>query len=137
MTDIKDEDAWLVCKRDLYYRPEGQGYTGIRDHAGRYSYEEAKTHEYNPGGDCNPVTIIKLTDAPEFSKACFPDLAMKHLQGKLAEARAEIERLKKLCGDLADNWASCEAERNPEDYAQWGPCSLMLQGLAYRGKDAA
>lgn len=64
---------WLLVKRDLYWRPNGQGYTGIRDHAGRYTFEEAKKRL----GD--GVTMVKETDAPEFTGSCFEDLARAHL----------------------------------------------------------
>lgn len=50
----------------------------------------------------------------------------------LVEAAEEIKRLRKLAGDLADQWASCEAERNPQDFHEFGPCQLMQEGLALR-----
>lgn len=91
---IPDDEAWLVVKRGLYYRPEDSGYTGIRDEAGRYTYAEAKAREFNPGKNGNPVTIIKFSEAPLFSKACFSDIALAYTQRKLAEAEATIERLR-------------------------------------------
>lgn len=35
---------YLILKRDLYYRPNACGYTGIKDHAGRYTLAEAQSH---------------------------------------------------------------------------------------------
>ncbi len=67
-------DDWLIVKRDLYFRPDRQGYTGIRDLAGRYSYEEAN------GYADHGCSMVKLSDAPEFSKACYPDMAAGHMQ---------------------------------------------------------
>ena len=89
---IPDDEAWLVVKRGLYYRPDDLGYTGIRDEAGRYTLEEAKARESSPLGG-NAVTIIRFSEAPLFSKQCWPDVALAHLHRKLAEATAEIERL--------------------------------------------
>lgn len=97
---MSTDGPWLLVKRDLYYRPNGEGYTGIRDNAGRYTYEEAKAHCYDAGPNGNSVTMICLADAPEFSKACWDDLARKHLQDKvdaltevLHDARLQIEYL--------------------------------------------
>lgn len=89
------ETAWLIVKRDLYYMPNGMGYTGIRDHAGRYSYEEAKQH-VRDSEDGVPVTIIRLADAPEFSKGCWDDLARKHLQKQRDAARDALAQVVKL-----------------------------------------
>ena len=81
--------AFLLMKRDLYYRPSAMGYTGIKDHAGRYTQAEAEDHADPIAG----VSAIRESEAPDFSPACFPDLARNHLAKKLAEARVEIERL--------------------------------------------
>ncbi len=35
-------EQWLLVKRGLYYGPNNSGYTGIKDLAGRYDYEDAK-----------------------------------------------------------------------------------------------
>lgn len=84
------QDAWLLVKRDLYYRPNGEGYTGIRDNAGRYTYEEAKAHCHDvPGG--NPVTMVRLSEAPEFTRACFDDLARAHLQKQRDKLQAAVD----------------------------------------------
>jgi hypothetical protein len=76
---MTDADAWLIVKRDLYYRPDAAGYTGIRDEAGRYSYDEAQRHVTGPVKNGNPVTIVKLSEAPEFTRACYSDYARDHL----------------------------------------------------------
>lgn len=66
---------WVKIKRGLFYKPDNCGYTGIRDHAGRYSEDEAKAEARLEG-----VTAMPLSEAPEFSAACFDDLARAHLQ---------------------------------------------------------
>lgn len=94
-------EPYLIVKRGLYYRPNGEGYTGVRDNAGRYTYAEAKPHEYNPGGDCNPVTIVPLSDAPEFTEQCWPDVARDHLR-KQREILAAQVKLMRECHDTAE-----------------------------------
>jgi len=89
---------WLIVKRDLYYRPNACGYTGIRDNAGRYSYAEAKSHVYPHDEE---VTMVRLEDAPEITKACFSDLAIKHLQEKRYELAAENTRLREALKPFA------------------------------------
>ncbi len=86
----EDDGMFLLMKRDLYYRPAAQGYTGIKDNAGRYTKAEAEEHADEAYG----VTAILATEAPEFSPACFDDLARAHLTKKLDEARREIDALR-------------------------------------------
>jgi hypothetical protein len=85
-------EEWLLVKRGLYYRPEGIGYTGIRDNAGRYSREEA---ESTIGPE---VTMVRLEDAPEFTDACFEDLARDHLRKQLDAALALVATIKREIG---------------------------------------
>jgi hypothetical protein len=85
------EHLWLLEKRGLYYRPNGQGYTGIKDHAGRYTEADACSHMVAGNG----VSRIREDHAPEFSKACFEDLARKHLSDQrdaMAMALRTIEQ---------------------------------------------
>lgn len=85
------EHDWLIVKRDLYFRPNCQGYTGIRDEAGRYSREIAQQHADH--GEC---TMVRASEAPEFLPAAYNDLVIKHLSNQkasLIEALTEIEDL--------------------------------------------
>lgn len=82
-------EPYLIMKRGLYYRPNGAGYTGIRDHAGRYSKDEAQSHEVSSWG-CTPVIAVKLSEAPEFSPKCFDDLALKHVIAQRDAMRAVL-----------------------------------------------
>ncbi|QQN73906.1 hypothetical protein [Croceicoccus sp. YJ47] len=77
------EPRYLLVKRDLYYAPNSMGYTGIKDKAGRYFASDALP-------DCG-VTAIHEDDAPDFTKACYADLARDHLQEKIAVLRAQVE----------------------------------------------
>lgn len=79
------ERRFLLMKRDLYYRPDSQGYTGIKDYAGRYFETDAY-----PG-----VQAIHEDDAPEFSPACFHDLREDHIRKQRDEARAQCEAMRK------------------------------------------
>lgn len=77
-----DAEAWLIVKRDLYFRPDCCGYTGIRDEAGRY------THDFAKGYEGEGVSIVRLADAPEFREAAFHDLVIKHIIRQRKDARA-------------------------------------------------
>lgn len=112
MTDILEkpetEELWLVMKRGLYYRPNDRGYTGLKEHAGRYTYEEAKKRECSISG----VSIIREPEAPDISPNCYEDYARQYLEKKLTEANAEIDRLeaalaaeKEKCAQVADKMA--------------------------------
>ena len=85
---MTQQDKWLLVKRGLYYRPDDVGYTSIRAAAGVYSGDEARAR-LSPG-----IAMVALEHAPEFSDACFDDLARAHLAKERDEARAEIERLR-------------------------------------------
>lgn len=85
-----DTDRWLLVKRGLYYRANDCGYTGIKDHAGIYSDGDARAR-LSPG-----ITMVRFDDAPEFSEACFEDLARDHLQGKIERLRAALQEIIEL-----------------------------------------
>lgn len=84
---MSDEPRYLLLKRGLYYRPNNQGYTGIKENAGRYTQAEGDAL-----ADCG-VTAIHEDEADQFSAACYHDVARAHLKAKLAQAKAEIDRL--------------------------------------------
>lgn len=79
-------EPWVKMKRGLFYAPNDCGYTGIRDLAGRYSEAEAKAET-----SCEGVTAMPLSEAPEFSPACYDDLARQHLQSQRDKACRELE----------------------------------------------
>lgn len=85
---------FLIVKYDLYYRPKSQGYTGIKDHAGRYTLDEVAVMFPNMESENQDgMTFIAEEDAPEFSKACFWDLKLEHVTKQRDSAQAEIARL--------------------------------------------
>jgi hypothetical protein len=80
--------AWVKMKRGLFYSPNDSGYTGIRDLAGRYTEAEAMAET-----NCKGVTAMRLDAAPEFSPACFDDLARQHLTRQRDALRAQLRLL--------------------------------------------
>ncbi|EPR09804.1 hypothetical protein M527_06660 [Sphingobium indicum IP26] len=83
---VEQGDRFLLVKRGLYYRPGNQGYTGIKDRAGRYPESDARPED--------GITAIHEDEAPEYSQACFADLKEKHMLGKIAALEEEIKRLR-------------------------------------------
>lgn len=81
---------WLLVKRNLYERPDHIGYTGVRDKAGRFTEEDAKS---SVGDGGYGVTMVRLADAPEFTSACYDDIARDHLRSIIAAKDAELSRL--------------------------------------------
>lgn len=78
-------EPWVKMKRGLFYRTGNCGYTGIRDLAGRYPRDEAEAEARMEG-----VSAMPLAQAPEFSPACFDDLARDHQQSKVEALRKQI-----------------------------------------------
>lgn len=72
---------WLVVKRGLYYRPNAQGYTGIKAEAGRFTAEEANRHSFpnGPRGPRDGITYVHEKDAPDYSECCCPSVMAKHI----------------------------------------------------------
>lgn len=81
-------EPYVILKRGLFYGPQSQGYTGIRDLAGRYSKAEADAEARIEGVSCMP-----LSAAPEFTDQCFDDLARKHLAGQRDKLREQVRAL--------------------------------------------
>lgn len=98
---------WLLMKRDLYERPGHMGYTGIRDNAGRFAEEDAKS---SVGDGGYGVTMIRLENAPEFTSACFDDLARDHLARKRDDALAMVRDAFKA------GWRTNATTEQPDDY---------------------
>jgi hypothetical protein len=82
------EDAWLLVKRGLFYRPNNSGYTGIRDEAGRYSRQDADEHMAAGG------KAMREADAPEFMPGAYSDIVIKRLTEQRDEARVELARIR-------------------------------------------
>lgn len=80
---------YLLLKRGLYYAPNNQGYTGIKDRAGRYFQSDACEE--------SGVKAVHVDDAPLFSPACFDDVKVDYLLSRIADERAvKLELLEAL-----------------------------------------
>jgi hypothetical protein len=78
---------WLLMKRGLYWRPNSQGYTGLKSEAGRYTDEEVAIYRRQ---DEREVFILDAETADEIAPKCWPDVAQRHLAGLLSSAQAQI-----------------------------------------------
>lgn len=127
MTDRMDTEAlrsglFLIVKRDLYYRPNDCGYTGIKDHAGRYTLEEVAVRFPNMESPHQDGTsFVAEEDAPEFTKACFWDLKLDHVTKQRDDARAEVLELRAKAVDTID--AQSVADALDDDKRRWLTCS--------------
>ena len=72
------ERKFLLVKRGLYYAPWRQGYTGVKDRAGRYLEADAYPPE---------VVAIHEDDAPMFSPACWPETKAAYYEAEIARLR--------------------------------------------------
>lgn len=82
----------LLIKRGLYYAPNRQGYTGVKERAGRY-------HEVEALG-LDGVTAIHEDEAPDFSPACWEETKIAVLTDHIASLTAENERLREALNDI-------------------------------------
>lgn len=99
-----DKDVWLLIKRDLYERPNHQGYTGIRDEAGRYSFDDAVKHAKHHGLD----HAVRLSEATEFRAAAFHDLVIAHLTKQRDSLASRVARLEMLTEQALDIIQHCD-----------------------------
>ena len=114
------ERRYLLVKRGLYYRPDNCGYIGIKEYAGRYLQTDARP--------ISGVTAIHEDDAPEFSAACFDDLAREYLQKKITEAAATIEADRAEIAALTERLAQAEARTAAAVLAERERCARVAQG---------
>jgi hypothetical protein len=79
---------YLLVKRGLYYRPDNQGYTGVKVCAGRYLESDASPEV--------GVTAIHQDEAPMFSPACWNDIKVQHLLDRITELEDALRRIDAL-----------------------------------------
>lgn len=130
-------DSYLIVKRDLYYMPKACGYTGIRDHAGRYTLEEVAVHFPNlESENQDGMSFIHEDDAPEFTPACFHDLKAAHLQKQRDEARAELDGYRQWGKDVKRLTRQLDVEMHSEEAAakQASLCDLIGDGKRLRDR---
>lgn len=104
--EMSENKMYVFIKRDLFERPEHLGYTGIKELAGAWPLSLVKSEtspvkdRYDPkyhGSYALPVGM-----APEFTEACFHDLAIDHLNKKVATKEEEIAKLREALKPFAD-----------------------------------
>lgn len=97
---------YILLKRDLFENPKHQGYTGIKDLAGTFPLEDFERwgiqikEKYEPYDREHYALRVEL--APEFTNACFHDLAQEHLEKKCAAKDAEIVALREAMQEACD-----------------------------------
>lgn len=80
------DKKFVLIKRGLYWRPDGKGYTGIREEAGLYSLDDASmAHcEYMATPTIKATTEYMLwDDAPEYAPGCWAAVKAEHMQKRL------------------------------------------------------
>ena len=80
--DLTTDINYLLVKRGLYYKPNNQGYTGIKEYAGRYIKSEERL-EIN-------VIAIHEDEAPEFSKSCWPECKIEYYKNKIEDIKSRL-----------------------------------------------
>lgn len=139
MTDTSPENlarGYLICKHGLYYAPNSQGYTGIRDLAGRYTLEEARrsSHPNGSDGTRDGMDYLHESEAPEFSPKCFDDLKVKHL---LKQRDALAARLAEYDDRLTDVMPLDFKDWHENSKAEWPQIAAqVLKSLRERAEDA-
>lgn len=106
MTDTPEltDDAavYLIEKRGFYYRPNAQGYTGLKTEAGRYTFLEAAARVFpnGPKGPKDGMSMWHEDEAPEFSSQCPWDAKLRAERdaaiARAEAAEAERDRLREV-----------------------------------------
>lgn len=81
---------YLLVKRGLYWRPNAQGYTGIKSEAGRYSDRQSVGYSDAYAGD--QTYRIAEADADDFAPACSDADRARHWQQRAETAEAQLAR---------------------------------------------
>ena len=102
MSDIADH---VLIKRGLYYRPDSQGYTGIKSQAGLYP----KSWENEASG----VRAVPFDEAGDYSPACWhetivadKDKQIAALEARNARLEEQVREAYERCAKVADGMAS-------------------------------
>lgn len=93
------EAPYVLMKRGLYWRPNGQGYTGVLAEAGRYSETDARAHHDH---DADSTTMHLASECFDFAPACWPETQIAVREATIAAQRAEIERLETSLNDALE-----------------------------------
>jgi hypothetical protein len=86
------DKVFLIIKHGLYYRPEGEGYTGIKDHAGRFTADEvAEWFPNRVSEDQDGQSFVHEDDADDYSPQCYWDVKIRHELEKTRDQKSAAE----------------------------------------------
>ena len=106
MSDIADH---VLIKRGLYYRPDSQGYTGIKSQAGLYP----KSWENEASG----VRAVPFDEAGDYSPACWHETIVADKDKQIAALEARNARLEEQVREAYERAAeAAEGERYAQHY---------------------
>ena len=104
---------FTIQKRGLYYRPNGNGYTGNVDEAWCLPLDDAKKHEYNPKGCDEPVLLVAIPwkDYTQDLNACHEAEMRLFRQGEGEAGDPHVRRkyLHALDAITGDQWNTVSA----------------------------
>ena len=79
-TEQQAGDRYLIRKRGMYYRPNAEGYTCEKAHAGRFTLEQAISHSH-PNGPDGPRDGIDYVLADEPAAPCLASVSSASAEG--------------------------------------------------------
>ena len=129
MTEVK---SYLLVKRGLYYRPDNDGYTGLKDRAGRYLETDASPE--------HGVTAIHEDEAPEFSANRWGDVTRDQLRSGVAKRDAEILALREALAKAEQqclDWAATASQMARDKDAMIEQLEAMREALEPSGDTKA
>jgi plasmid stability protein len=86
-------DGWLLVKRGLYWRPNAQGYTGLKEEAGVYSDEQSAA--YRDHDDVEVTIRIRASEADDIAPGCSAETEARYWKKRAETAEAERDMLAK------------------------------------------
>lgn len=97
-----EEPRYLLMKKGLYYRPYRLGYTGVKEHAGRYYVDDSVV------GD--GVVAIHEDEAEDYSPSCWIDVKCNHLLERIDRLNQEVETLKSKLREKALEYLALDGQ---------------------------
>ena len=106
---MNKQTMYLIEKRGLYYGPNSQGYTGIKERAGRYALDEVAACFFNMDSpNQNGLSYCREEDAPEYSPSCFWDTKIMHMNEKLKSMNEGLTQALKMIADMQGNLSDAQ-----------------------------
>lgn len=102
--------GWLLVKRGLFERPDRAGYTGLRDQAGRFTLEEARSITRDPE---DGITMLHETEAPMFSAVADMHVVARYLAGQVTRLTNERDRFRRRLEQRGELFTTINGEAHP------------------------